>query len=129
MIVVFDAQCLLCNRWVQFLLRHDRKAVLRFASIQGVQGQRLLAGQGLKLEGLDTLLAVEGGRVWQHSGALIRVLGRLGGVWRLAWLAWLIPSGLRDPAYRWMARRRYRLFGRSETCLVPPPDHADRFLD
>jgi predicted DCC family thiol-disulfide oxidoreductase YuxK len=93
-IVVFDAQCLLCNGWVQFLLRHDRKGVLRFASIQGAAGQQLL-----------------------------------GWPWRLAWLGWVVPSGVRDPLYRLVARNRYRVFGRTEVCILPPPDHAARFLD
>jgi predicted DCC family thiol-disulfide oxidoreductase YuxK len=129
MIVVFDAQCLLCNGWVRFLLRHDPHKRLRFASIQGAQGQALLSRAGLQVSGLDTLLVVDGGRSWQHTTAIIRVLDRLGGPWRLAWAAWLIPAVLRDPAYRLVARNRYRWFGRSDTCLLPHPDHAGRFLD
>jgi predicted DCC family thiol-disulfide oxidoreductase YuxK len=128
-IVVFDAQCLLCNGWVQFLLRHDRKGVLRFASIQGAAGQQLLARQGLAVDGLQTLLLVDGQRTWQHTAALFRVLHALGWPWRLAWLGWLIPSGVRDPLYRLVARNRYRVFGRTEVCILPPPGHAARFLD
>lgn len=129
MIVVFDAQCLLCNGWVQFLLRHDRKGILRFASIQGAQGQALLSKAGLKVDGLETLLAVDGDQAWQHTAAIIRVLDRLGWPWRLAWVAWLVPAVVRDPAYRFIARNRYRFFGRSMTCLMPPKDYAGRFLD
>lgn len=129
MIVVFDAQCLLCNGWVKFLLRHDRKGLFRFASIQGATGQRLLASEGLKVDGLQTLLLVDGPRTWQHTAAIFRVLHALGWPWRLAWLAWLVPAALRDPAYRWAARNRYRVFGRAPACLLPPLDHATRFLD
>lgn len=129
MIVVFDAQCLLCNGWVQFLLRHDPRGVLRFASIQGRQGAALLAAAGLTVQGLDTLLLVDGPRRWQHTAAILRVLHALGWPWRLAWVAWLLPAPLRDAAYRWVARRRYRLFGRRETCLMPSPEVAARFLD
>lgn len=129
MIVVFDAQCLLCNGWVRFLLRHDRQGVLRFASIQGEQGRRLLAQAGLQVDGLQTLLLVDGARSWQHTAAILRVLHVLGWPWRLAWVAWLVPARLRDAAYRWLARNRYRWFGRSEQCLLPPPDAAARFLD
>lgn len=129
MIVVFDAQCLLCNGWVRFLLRHDRRRVLRFASIQGVNGQALLAHAGLQVQGLQTLLLVDGNRSWQHTAAILRVLHALGWPWRLAWAAWLVPALLRDALYRWLARNRYRWFGRSETCLMPPTDHAQRFLD
>ncbi len=129
MIVVFDAQCLLCDGWVQFLLRHDRRCVLRFASIQGVNGQALLARAGLQVDGLQTLLLADGERTWQHTAAILRVLHALGWPWRLAWVAWLVPAPLRDALYRLLARNRYRWFGRSETCLMPPADHARRFLE
>ncbi len=129
MIIVFDAQCLLCNGWVQFILRHDRKARFRFASIQGDAGRRLLAAEGLAPDGLQTLLLVGDHRTWQHSAAIFRVLHGLGWPWRLAWLGWLIPPFVRDPLYRLIARNRYRLFGRSDVCIRPPPGHAARFLD
>lgn len=129
MIVVFDAQCLLCNAWVQFLLRHDRKGLIRFASIQGSAGQALLAKHGLKLDDLETLLVLNEGQAWQHTAAILRVLNLLGWPWRLAWLGWLVPAPLRDAAYRWVARNRYRLFGRAQTCILPPNNYAARFLD
>ena len=129
MIVVFDAQCLLCNGWVQFLLRHDRQGVVRFASIQGATGEGLLAEAGLKVDGLQTLLVVDGARSWQNTSAILRVLDALGWPWRLALGAWLVPTPLRDMLYRWVARNRYRFFGRTETCAIPPPDYAERFLD
>ncbi|BEP93314.1 thiol-disulfide oxidoreductase DCC family protein [Acidovorax sp. A79] len=129
MIVVFDAQCLLCNGWVRFLLRHDRAGRIRFASMQGATGRRLLAGAGLQVDGLQTLLVIEDGRSWQHTAAILRVLHRLGWPWRLAWLGWLVPAPVRDALYRRVARNRYRIWGRSETCLVPAPGMATRFLD
>lgn len=130
MIVVFDAKCLLCNGWVQFLLRHDRQGRIRFASMQGEQGARLLNEAGLSAgEGLQTLLVVEGGRSWQHTAAILRILHRLGWPWRLAWAGWLVPAPLRDALYRLVARNRYRIWGRSEVCMVPAPEHAGRFLD
>lgn len=129
MIVVFDGQCLLCNGWVQFLLRHDRRGRFRFASIQGEAGGRMLADAGLGVEGLQTLLLVDGDRSWQHTDAILRVLHGLGWPWRLAWAAWLIPRPLRDGLYRWLARNRYRWFGRSAQCMVPDPQVAARFLD
>lgn len=86
MIVVFDAQCLLCNGWVRFLLQHDRAGRIRFASMQGVTGRQLLADAGLSVQGLQTLLVVDGARSWQHTAAILRVLHALGWPWRLAWV-------------------------------------------
>ena len=114
---------------VRFLLRHDRKAVFRFASIQGAAGQRLLADAGLVRDGLQTLLLVDGDRSWQHTAAIFRVLHALGGPWRLAWLAGMIPQFVRDPLYRLVARNRYRMFGRAEACMLPSAHHQVRFLD
>jgi predicted DCC family thiol-disulfide oxidoreductase YuxK len=129
MIVVFDAQCLLCNGWVKFLLRHDRHGLFRFASMQGHTGRALLEKAGLDVSGLQTLLLVDGEQAWQHTEAILRILDELGWPWRAAWLAGLVPRPLRDGAYRWVARNRDRLFGRSSTCMLPSEEHATRFLD
>lgn len=129
MIVVFDSQCLLCSKWVKFLLKFDRQSVFRFASIQGATGKALLFREGLRVDGLQTLLLVDGNRSWQHTGAILRVLHALGWPWRAAWLLWAVPAPVRDAAYRLVARNRYTLFGRSETCLIPPADYSRRFLD
>jgi predicted DCC family thiol-disulfide oxidoreductase YuxK len=129
MIVVFDAQCLLCSRWVRFLLAHDHGGIFRFASIQGETGKALLAQAGLQPDALQTLLLVDKGRSWQHTSAILRVLHALGWPWRAAWIAWLVPAPLRDAAYRLVARNLYRIFGRSQACMVPRPEHAARFLD
>ena len=129
MIVVFDAQCLLCNNWVQFLLKHDKRGIFQFAAIQGQVGSQLLADAGLKIEGLQTLLLVDGPQSWQHTDAILRVLHALGWPWRLAGVARLIPAALRDALYRVIARNRYQWFGKSEQCLMPDPAVAARFLD
>lgn len=129
MIVVFDAQCLLCNSWVQFLLKHDKQGIFQFAAIQGDVGGKLLANAGLKIESLQTLLLVDGQQSWQHTDAILRVLQALGWPWRLAGVARLIPAPLRDAMYRVIARNRYQWFGKSEQCLMPDPAVAMRFLD
>ena len=129
MIVVFDAQCLLCNSWVQFLLKHDKQGIFQFAAIQGKVGGQLLADAELKIEGLQTLLLVAGSQSWQHTDAILRVLQALGWPWRLAGVARLIPAPLRDALYRVIARNRYQWFGKSEQCLMPDPAVAARFLD
>jgi predicted DCC family thiol-disulfide oxidoreductase YuxK len=130
LIVVFDAHCLVCSAWVRFLLRHDRRGVFRFASMQGDTGRRLLEQAGLRPDTLQTLLLVDGTATWTHTAAILRVLHTLGGGWRQASrVARLLPAPLRDAAYRFIARHRYRLFGRSPQCLMPAPAQRARFLD
>jgi predicted DCC family thiol-disulfide oxidoreductase YuxK len=128
-ILVFDAQCLLCDAGVQFVLRHDHPGRIQFASMQGQTGQQLLAQHGLRAEALLTVLLVDGRHSWQHTAALFRVMHALGWPWRLAWLGWLVPAFVRDPLYRLLAKNRYRFFGRSKVCILPPAHAAARFLD
>lgn len=125
MIVVYDAHC---GYAAGQSMRHDRRRLLRFASMQGDTGRQLLAQAGVKADDVDTMLFVREGRAWRDSAAVLRIAHVLGWPWRLAWMGWFIPVTLRDALYRWAARNRYRWFGRSATCILPPPDAAHRFL-
>ncbi|MBD8525987.1 thiol-disulfide oxidoreductase DCC family protein [Pseudomarimonas arenosa] len=127
-IIVFDGVCHLCNAWVQFLLRFDRAEQFRFASMQSDSGRRLLTEHGLNPDDPNSFLLLSEGRARTDSDAILHVLHLLGGVWRLSAVFRLIPVALRDPLYRWIARNRYRLFGRRDTCLLPTPETAQRFL-
>ena len=129
MTVVFDAHCLLCSAWVRFLLKRRGGQEIRFASMQGATGRRLLLEAGLQPDALQTLLVIRDGRSWQNTAAILRVLEALGWPWKLAWAGWIIPAPLRDAAYRWVATRRYRIFGRTDTCMLPPAGAMHRFLD
>lgn len=132
-IIVFDGVCVLCNGWVRFLLRHDRGQRYRFAAMQGDAGRRLLADNGLDPDDPVSFLLVEydrdpSPRVSTDTDAMCRVLSGLGGAWRLAAVSALLPRRVRDPLYRWIARNRYRWFGRHDACMVPDPAQAHRFL-
>lgn len=128
-IMVFDAQCLLCSRWVQFLLKHDRKQRLKFASMQSATGAEMLKHAGLDSANLETLLVVVGDRCYRNTAAIFRVLHALGWPWRCAWVGWIIPALLRDGVYRYVAINRYRLFGRKEACLIPKAEYLNRFIE
>ncbi len=128
MIVVFDANCLLCSGSVQFLLRHDNYRRLRFATIQSDAGRDLMERAGIDVVEPDSFILVDGQRIWIETGAVLRVVHALGWPWRLAWIAWLIPYPLRDAVYRGIARNRYRWFGRRDVCFLPNPEDADRFI-
>lgn len=127
-IVLFDAQCVLCSANARFIVKHDRAARFRLAAMQGAAGAALFRSNGLDPANPDTILVIDGPHVWRNSDAVLAIYSGLGWPWRLAGLARLIPRALRDPAYRWVARNRYRLFGRRETCWLPDPAFADRLL-
>lgn len=128
-IVVFDGVCRLCSGWVRFLLKHDRSGRIRFAAMQGAHGRALLQRHGLDPDDPLSFLWVDGGSAYRNSDAIVRLLSSLGGAWRLADGMRVVPRGLRDAAYRVIARNRYRWFGRHETCLVPDAALRQRFLD
>ena len=128
MIVVFDAHCLLCSGSVQFLLRHDRSRQLRFATAQSDAGKQLMSLAHIDALAPESFLLVDGERIWTDTAAVLHVAHALGWPWRLACVAWLIHYPLRDAIYRWVARNRYRWFGRREVCFLPDPEDAERFI-
>ena len=128
-IVVFDGICHLCSGWVRFLLRRDRRGQFRFASMQSATGRGLLQAHGVDPDDPASFLLLESGIARTDSDAILRVLDRLGGPWRAARVLRIVPRVLRDPLYRWIARHRYRLFGRRELCWMPSPEYAARFID
>ncbi|QSX78530.1 thiol-disulfide oxidoreductase DCC family protein [Agrilutibacter solisilvae] len=127
-VIVFDGVCVLCNGWVHFLLRHDRRARYRFAAMQSGSGRALLDAHGLDPDAPASLLLLEHGRAWTDTDAIVRVIGGLGGAWRCARLLSVLPRPLRNRLYRVLARNRYRWFGRRDACLVPTAEHRHRFL-
>ena len=125
-IVYFDGVCGLCNRSVGLLLRHDRRRVLRFAPLQGDTAHERL---GLTADGdPDSIVLEDAGRLWHRSDAALRIAAHLGGWWRCFAVLRVIPRPLRDALYDVVARRRYRWFGRKETCRLPTPEERERFL-
>jgi predicted DCC family thiol-disulfide oxidoreductase YuxK len=134
-IVFYDGVCGLCNRLVQFLLKHDRDGRLRFASLQSDFAAKVLQRHGFDPKDLDTLHVVENydqpsERVLQRSDAVLRAWRELGGIWSaLASLSRIIPGQLRDLVYRFVAQNRYRVFGKYDTCMLPDPEQRSRFLD
>jgi predicted DCC family thiol-disulfide oxidoreductase YuxK len=128
-VIVFDGVCALCSLWVRFLLRFDRRGRYRFAAMQGAQGRALLQAHGLDPEDPTSFLLLDAGRVWTDTDAIIRVLTGLGGAWRLLGVLRWVPRRLRDHGYLALARNRYRWFGRHDTCFLPTPEQAVRFLD
>jgi len=131
-ILLYDGVCGLCNRFVQFTLKHDGAVHFRFASLQSGYAARILHARGLNPQDLDTIYVIDppNARLLARSDAVIFMLHKLGGFWRAASVALgIFPKKLRDWGYRAVARRRYRVFGKYESCLLPDQKYRDRFLD
>ena len=134
-IVLYDGVCGLCNRSVQFLLKHDNGGRFRFASLQSNFAEKVLGRHGLDPKDLDTVHVVEnydqpGERVLQRSDAILRAGRELGGFWTASSsVARIVPRPLRDLVYRFVATNRYRVFGKYESCMLPDPNQRSRFLD
>ena len=134
-ILFYDGVCGLCNTLVQFLLKHDKRGRLRFASLQSDFAAKVLHRHGFDPKDLDTLHVVENyeqpdERLLQRSDAVLRAGRELGGHWSvLAAIAKVVPRSLRDIVYRFVAQNRYRVFGKYETCMLPDPKQRSRFLD
>lgn len=127
-IILFDALCVLCSANAQFVLKYDRGAHFRLASMQSDAGAALYRKFGIDPADPETMIVVEGDTALRNSDAILAIYARLGWPWRLAAIARIVPSPIRDTLYRLIARNRYRLFGKRETCWLPPPDMADRLL-
>lgn len=127
-IVVFDAECVLCSANAQFILRYDKAGRFRLASMQGAVGAALYRRFGIDPADPDTLILVSGDKALRDSAAVLAIWSQLGWPWRALAIFGAVPIALRDPVYRFIARNRYRLFGKRQTCWMPSPEHADRVL-
>lgn len=122
-VIVFDGVCLLCSRWVDFVLRHDHAGRFRLAAMQGASGRALLQAHGLSADDPASFLLVQEGHGHTDTDAIIRVLRSLGGCWPVvAVLLRRVPRCCRDRAYRWLARHRYRCSAGAPAAACPSPN-------
>ena len=125
-VIVFDALCVLCAANARFVLRYDKRWRFHLASMQGPLGAALYREHGSDPADPDTMIIVDGARVLRDSDAVLSIYAECGWPWRAAAVLRMIPRVVRDPVYRWIARNRYRIFGRRETCWLPSPEDRDR---
>jgi predicted DCC family thiol-disulfide oxidoreductase YuxK len=127
-VILFDGECNLCSWSVQFIIKRDPLARFQFAALQSPAGQRLLAERGIDTRGIDSVVLIEGAAWYARSDAALRIARRLSGLWPLLGALLVVPRPLRDWAYDIVARKRYRWFGRAESCMLPTPELRGRFL-
>lgn len=128
-VLLFDGVCNLCNGIVQFVIKRDPKKKFLFTSLQSDAGQELLQQFGLRDLDLDSFVYVQHNQYYTKSTAALHVLKGLGRGWQLLYIFIMIPRPVRDKIYDWIAKNRYKWFGKKDQCMVPAPELKNRFLD
>lgn len=127
-IIIFDGVCLLCNKWVDFLIKHDKKGTLKFVALQSEITQKILSQFEYQAVA-DTIVYLENSKVFIKSSAVIRIAVQLGFPYSMMAGFYVIPLWIRDIIYDHIARNRYRWFGRKESCRIPEDRIRQRFLN
>ena len=127
-ILLFDGHCNLCNAWVQYVVKRDSSSTIRFASLQSGAGRRLLEEHKIDANYIDSLVLFEEERFSVSSNAALRTLSYFDGWERHLIFLSVVPRSLRDLVYRFIAKNRYKWFGRREQCMVPTAELSKRFL-
>ncbi len=128
-LLLFDGVCVLCNRSVQFVIKRDKSRKFRFASLQSDFGSKVLDGFNLDKTLTDSVIYVRSGNVYTKSDAALRIAKTFGGFWKMSIVFFIFPRFLRNIVYDFIARNRYRWFGKTESCMMPDDSVTDLFID
>ena len=127
-IVLFDGVCNLCNSAVDLIIRNDKKGQIKVAALQDQKTKELLKDYKINSDYLDSIILIRGEKVFYKSRAALEITKNLKGLWPLLYVFIILPTFIRDPIYDFIARNRYRWFGKKETCRLPTPEERARFL-
>lgn len=127
-IILFDGVCNLCNMAVRFVIRHDPKAVFKFASLQSETGQTLLKNYKLPLNNFNSFILIEKNKAYTKSSAALKVSRLLKGPVKFLYIFNIVPVFIRDGVYNFISKKRYQWFGKKNECMRPSPTLALRFL-
>jgi predicted DCC family thiol-disulfide oxidoreductase YuxK len=127
-IIFFDGVCNLCTGSVKFVIRRDKKDFFRFAPLQSDVAREYLGPAAASAVAPSSIILLEKGKVYKRSSAVLRIAGHLGGGWNLLYAFLIIPAFIRDYVYNQIARRRYSIWGKEESCMVPTAELKAKFL-
>lgn len=128
-VIFFDGVCNLCNSSVQFIIRHDKKKIFRFASLQSSIGQQLLKENKLVEKYFDSFILFENQTIYTRSTGALKCVKKLSPPWSWLYIFIIVPRFIRDGIYSWIAKNRYRWFGKKEACWLPSRELRSLFLD
>lgn len=126
-VVLFDGICNYCNSWVNFAIRNDKNARLRFATLQSATGQKLKEEYGVAPT-VDSVILIDNDRAYTYSDAALRIAKYLQWPAKALYALIIVPAFIRQPIYKWIARNRYKWFGKKDACMVPSAEIRGRFL-
>ncbi|MGN7233550.1 thiol-disulfide oxidoreductase DCC family protein [Priestia megaterium] len=127
-IIMFDGICNVCNHWVQFVIKRDPKGIFKFLSLQSDLARSLIINHNPNNMQLNSIILIDKGQIYTESTAILHIINKPTGPIRFFILFWIIPKKIRDRAYRFIAKNRYRFFGKKESCLVPSKEIQNRFI-
>jgi predicted DCC family thiol-disulfide oxidoreductase YuxK len=127
-IVLFDGVCNLCNHAVDIIIRNDQAGHFKVAALQDEKTKDLLKGYHINSDYLDSIILIRGDNVFYKSRAALEITKKLKGFWPLLYSFLLIPAVVRDPVYDWIAKNRYKWYGKKDTCRLPTSEEKARFL-
>jgi predicted DCC family thiol-disulfide oxidoreductase YuxK len=129
-IILFDGLCNLCNASVQFIIKRDTKDVFRFVSLQSNLGQKLLQQLPISTQKIDSIILYESDKVFYYkSKAIFEIVNNIGGIFYCLLIFKWLPIAITNTIYDYIAKNRYRWFGKKEQCLVPTKDLQSKFLE
>ncbi|KMY53369.1 thiol-disulfide oxidoreductase [Bacillus sp. FJAT-27231] len=126
-VVLFDGECNFCDSSVQFIIKNDPKGMFHFASLQSDTGQELLKKHHVPSD-IDSMILIEGDKVYYKSAAALRICRHLKGAWKLLYAFIIVPRPIRNIAYDFIAKNRYKWFGKKESCMLPSLSVRARFI-
>jgi predicted DCC family thiol-disulfide oxidoreductase YuxK len=127
--IFFDGVCNLCNSTVQFIIKKDTKNIFSFASLQSDAARNILLQYPEESFELNSIILISSHKVYLKSSAVLRIFWKLGKGYKLLFAFWIVPKPIRDVVYDYIAKNRYKWFGKSETCMLPNEDLKKRFLE
>lgn len=127
-IILFDGICVLCESSVRFVIKHDPNAHFKFAALQSKTGQRILSEHDIDASCQNSVVLIQLGQAYFKSDAALAIAAQLKGPWKYLKLFKYLPKRLRDAVYDFIAQRRYRRFGKNNTCIIPDKTIRERFL-
>ena len=128
-ILLFDGVCNLCKGTVQFVLKNDKKGASMFTSLQSDVGQKILKENHFNTTEFSSIMYYRNGKLLLKSTAVLNLVRDMGGFWSFLFPLIYIPEIIRDLIYDWVAKNRYRWFGKTESCMIPLPEYKERFIE